>query len=173
MSEREQHPAGKGASIRIPPKGTKGSSMPGGKVLMRLFKPMIDWQTSRYKKAPGSEPMKFMGFPALVLTTVGAKSGKEREHVLGGFPDGDDAWLVVASKGGAATHPDWFINLAKNPDKVWIQVGNRKLMVAVESLQGEEREKAYARVVAVSPQYAGYTKKTDREIPVLRLTRAG
>ena len=173
MSDHELYPAGKGTSIRIPPNGTKGSGMPGGKVLMRLLKPLAEWQTSRYKHAPGPEPMKFMGFPALVLTTVGAKTGKDREHVLGGFPDGDDVWLVVASNAGAATHPAWFLNLAKNPDKVWIQVGNRKLKVAVESLQGEEREQAYARVVAVAKQYAGYTKKTDREIPVLRFTPAG
>ena len=159
-------------SIRIPPKGTRGTSMPGGSLLMRLFKPVMDMQTSRIKNAPGPEPMKSMGFPVLVLTTVGARTGKEREHVLGGFADGDDAWLIVASKGGSATHPAWFINVAKNPDKVWIHIGNRKMKVACELLQGEERAKAYARVVAVAPQYADYLKKTDREIPVLRLTPA-
>jgi deazaflavin-dependent oxidoreductase (nitroreductase family) len=164
--------AANGAGIRIPPKGTKGSSMPGGRLLGRLFKPLMDRQMSRYKNLPGPEPGKFMGFPVLLLTTVGAKTGKEHTHVLGGFPDGDNAWLVVASKGGAATHPAWFINLARNPDKVWIQVGNRKVRAAVESLQGQEREKAYARVVAVAPRYADYTRKTDREIPVLRVTPA-
>jgi hypothetical protein len=49
---------------------------------------------------------------------VGARSGLDRTHVLGSFADGEDAWLIVASKGGAPTHPAWFINLAKNPDKV-------------------------------------------------------
>jgi deazaflavin-dependent oxidoreductase (nitroreductase family) len=113
-----------------------------------------------------------MGFPAVVLTTVGARTGKEHSHVLGGFPDGPDAWLIVASKGGAATHPAWLFNLAKNPDKVWIQVGNRKMRANVESLTGSEREQAYGRVVAVAPRYAEYVKKTDREIPVLRVTPA-
>jgi len=79
---------------------------------------------------------------------------------------------VVASNGGAPTHPAWFINLAKNPDKVWIEVGNRKLAVRADSLQGAEREQALARVAAVAPRYAGYQKKTDREIPVIRLTPA-
>jgi len=160
----------KSASIRIPPKGTKGSSMPGGALLMRLFKPFMDRQVSQLKNAPGLQPQTFQGFPVLLLTTVGAKTGNEHTHVLGGFPDGDNAWLIVASKGGAATHPAWFINLAKNPDQVWIQVGNRKLKVNVESLEGIEREKAYARVVSVAPRYADYKKKTDREIPVLRVT---
>jgi deazaflavin-dependent oxidoreductase (nitroreductase family) len=146
--------------------------MPGGALLMRLARPMMDWRTSRLKNAAGPQAQKMMGMPILLLTTVGAKTGSERTQVLGGFPDGDNAWLIVASKGGAATHPAWFINAAKNPDKVWIQVGNRKLKVNVESLQGTERDKAYARVVAAAPRYADYTKKTDREIPVLRVTRA-
>jgi deazaflavin-dependent oxidoreductase (nitroreductase family) len=92
--------------------------------------------------------------------------------VLGAFPDGDDAWLIVASKGGAPTHPAWFINLAKHPDKVWLQVGNRRFRAEVDSLQGAEREAAYDRVVAVAKQYDGYRTKTDREIPIIRLTPA-
>jgi len=160
------------SAIRIPPKGTKGSRMPGGKTLMRLAKPLIDRQTAKYKNAKGPEQMKFMGFPAVVLTTVGAKTGKEHSHVLGGFPDGKDAWLVIASAGGAPSHPAWFFNLAKNPDQVWLHVGNRKVKVDVESLQGEAREKAYDRVVAVAKNYSGYRTKTDREIPVIRLTAA-
>jgi deazaflavin-dependent oxidoreductase (nitroreductase family) len=162
----------KTSTIRIPPKGTKGSTMPGGKVLMRLAKPLIDRQTAKYKNVKTAEQAKFMGFPAVVLTTVGAKTGKEHSHVLGGFPDGKDAWLVIASAGGAPSHPAWFFNLAKNPDHVWLHVGNRKLKVNVESLQGIEREKAYDRVSAVAKGYASYPKKTDREIPVLRLTAA-
>jgi len=162
----------KPADIRIPPRGSKGSKMPGGAFLMRLAKPLIDRQVDGFRRASGPEPKLFMGFPVLLLTTVGAKTGKEHTHVLGGFPDGPDAWLVVASKGGSATHPAWFINLAKNPDKVWIQVGNRKMRAAVESLSGAEREQAYSRVVAVAPRYGDYLKKTDREIPVLRVTPA-
>jgi deazaflavin-dependent oxidoreductase (nitroreductase family) len=113
-----------------------------------------------------------MGFPILVITTIGAKTGHERSHILGGFPDGHDAWLIVASKGGAADHPAWFHNIAKNPDQVWVQIGNRRFRADVESLRGKEREDAYQRVVDVAPTYGGYLKKTDREIPVIRVTPA-
>ena len=113
-----------------------------------------------------------MGFPLLILTTVGAKSGKEREQLLGGFPDGENAWLVVASNGGSSSHPGWFFNIAKNPDKVWAQVGNRRFRVKVDSLQGAEREAAFARVAAEAKNYADYPVKTDREIPVIRITPA-
>jgi deazaflavin-dependent oxidoreductase (nitroreductase family) len=116
--------------------------------------------------------MRGLGNPVLVLTTVGARSGQQREAVLGGFPDGDDTWLVIASRGGSAHHPAWFLNIAANPDRVWAQVGNRKFKANVEQLTGKEREDAYARVVKVSPGYANYLKKTDREIPVLRITPA-
>ena len=158
--------------IRVPPSGTKGSRMLGGRLLIRLAKPFFKRQVAKYRKVEGSEPGKFMGFPVLLLTTVGAKTGAEHTHVLGGFPDGQDAWLVIASKGGSATHPHWFHNIAKNPDKVWAQVGSRKMRVNVESLQGAEREAAYGRVVAVAKNYGGYLTKTDREIPVLRVTPA-
>jgi deazaflavin-dependent oxidoreductase (nitroreductase family) len=158
-------------SIHVPPKGTRGTRFMGG-VLMRLARPFFNRHVRRYARATTAEPTTFMGFPVCVLTTVGARSGKERQHVLGAFPDGHDAWLIVASKGGSATHPDWFHNIAKNPDKVRVQIGNRKFHAHVESLTGNEREVAYARVVAVAPVYGDYPKKTDREIPVLRVTPA-
>src|SRR5713226_7700075 len=135
--------------IDIPPRGSRGTKMPFGGALMRFFQPLIN-----------------------MLTTVGAHTGKERTHVLGGFPDGDDAWLIVASNGGAPTHPNWFINLAKNPDKVWVEVGNRKFRALPDSLKGAERQGALARVAAVAPRYGEYQRKTDREIPVIRLTCA-
>jgi len=165
--------AGEHEPIRIPPSGTRGQKMPPGVgLLMWLAKPIMDGQGSRYRRKAGPTPPQFMGFPTVLLTTVGAKTGKERTHVLGGFADGEEAWLVVASKGGAPTHPGWFINLAKNPDKIWIEVGNRRLAVKAESLKGAEREEALARVAAIAPRYGGYQEKTDREIPVIRLTPA-
>ena len=158
-------------SIHVPPKGTRGTRFMGG-VLMRLARPFFNRQVRRYARATTAEPATFMGFSVCVLTTVGARSGKERQHVLGAFPDGHDAWLIVASKGGSATHPDWFHNIAKNPDKVWAQVGGRKFKADVEQLRGEQRAAAYDRIAKVAPVYAKYPKKTDREIPVLRLRPA-
>ena len=160
----------KSASIYVPPKGTRGARMMD--FVFKLMKPFAGREVARYRNATGPEQKLFMGFPVLVLTTVGAKSGLERSTVLGGFPEGDNAWLIIASKGGSPDHPAWLYNIAKHPDRVWIQVGNRKLKVRCESLTGGEREEAYARVASRAKAYAGYPKKTDREIPVLRLTAA-
>jgi deazaflavin-dependent oxidoreductase (nitroreductase family) len=161
----------KSTQIHPPPKGTRGARIMT--LALKLMRPLSGREVARYRKLPGPEPGKFMGFPVLILTTVGAKTGRERSTVLGGFPDGDNAWLIIASNSGSRDHPGWLYNIAKNPDKVWIQVGNRKMKVSSESLTGKEREDAYARVASEAKPYAGYPKKTDREIPVLRLTATG
>jgi deazaflavin-dependent oxidoreductase (nitroreductase family) len=127
-------------------------------------------QISRYRRSQGPEQPRMMDFPALLLTTLGAKSGRQRTVPLGGFPDGPDAWLVVASAGGGARHPAWFINMAKHPDQIWVEVGKRKFHALGESLRGERREEALRNIAATSPRYAAYQKKTDREIPIVRLT---
>jgi deazaflavin-dependent oxidoreductase (nitroreductase family) len=127
-------------------------------------------QVSRYRRSQGPEQPRMMDFPALVLTTVGARSGQQRTVPLGGFPDGPDAWLVVASAGGGARHPSWFINMAKHPDKIWVEVGPRKFQAHAESLRGQPREEALRNIAAISPRYGAYQKKTDREIPIVRLT---
>jgi deazaflavin-dependent oxidoreductase (nitroreductase family) len=107
----------------------------------------------------------------VVLTTIGARSGEPRTVALGRFPEGDTgAFLIVASNAGAATHPAWFINLAKHPDQVWAEVGGKKFKVTPQVLTGAERDAAYQHVVQVAPGYAAYQQKTDREIPVIRLT---
>lgn len=73
------------------------------------------------------------------------------------------------TKGGSISHPAWFVNLANNPDKVSLEVGQRKFHVEPQLLKGDQYEEAYKRVVNDSPQYASYRKVTDREIPVVRL----
>src|SRR5260370_32002724 len=112
-----------------------------------------------------------MKFPIVLLTTKGARSGSERMVTLGGFADGDDAWLVVASKGGSATHPSWFNNMVKHPDEIWLEVGSRRMKVRGDSLHGREREEALARIADISAQYGKYPTKTAREIPIAPLTR--
>jgi deazaflavin-dependent oxidoreductase (nitroreductase family) len=136
----------------------------------RLLMPLAAGEVSRYRKNATAEPRTFRGFPTVLVTTVGAKTGVERTHVLGGFKDKDDSWLIIASNGGAAAHPQWFINLAKNPDKVWLEVGNTKFHVRPVELKGAEYEDAYARIAAAAPGYGKYRKVTDREIPVIRLS---
>jgi deazaflavin-dependent oxidoreductase (nitroreductase family) len=117
--------------------------------------------------------MHVQGAGQLLLTTMGAKSGQERRSPLGWFADGEDAWLIVASAAGSAKHPAWYLNMAKNPDKVWIDVGKRRLHVRPESLKGAEREEAWRRIVAQAPGYGAYRQKTDRVIPIVRLTAVG
>src|SRR5258707_14564126 len=156
--------------IEIPARGTRGTNMPFQGALMKIAKPFADMQVSRYRRAKDATAPMMMGFPTVLLTTVGARSGSERTHVLGGFADGDDAWLVMASKGGAPTHPAWFINLAKSPDKIWLEIGNRKLRVVAKLLKGKERDDGLARIAAVAPPRGADRKKKKHEGPSLRVT---
>ena len=158
-----------GDRIEITPQGTRGARTMWGSFLPRLFKPLLDMQISRYRKATEPVAPKMFDFPLVLLTTVGARTGREFTHPLGGFEHEDGTWLVVGSKSGASTHPAWFINLAKNPDNVWLEVGNRKLKVQPSLLKGKERAAALARIAAISPRYAEYQNKTDREIPIVCL----
>jgi len=155
------------AQIEIPPRGTRGRRVID--FFFRLLAPLSASQISRYRKNASAEPPKMGKVPLVLLTTVGAKTRRERTSVLGGFEEPDGSWLVVGSKGGSATHPAWFINLARDPDRVWLEVGNRKFQVRPELLKGDKYETAYRRVVEDSPQYAGYRKVTDREIPIVKL----
>jgi hypothetical protein len=95
--------------VDIPPSGTRGGKGPPrgvvGRVLMSVAR--------RVHRLTGS---KMSGRPLLYLTTVGAKSGQPRTAVVMPFPEGDDAWLIVAAANGAAAHPSWLYNLAAHPD---------------------------------------------------------
>ena len=104
-----------------------------------------------------------------VLTTFGAKTGKRRDAQIAVFKE-KGGWLVVGSKGGAATHPAWVVNMAHDPDRVWLQVGSRRVRVSPRSLEGTERGSAWKRIVSEAPNFGDYEKKTDREIPVIELT---
>ncbi len=115
---------------------------------------------------------KFSGMDLLYLTTIGAKTGRKRQSTVARFPDGDDAWLVVASAGGSAHHPAWYHNIAAHPDQVWIEFGGRTMRVTPTQLDGDARAQAWQRITQSQPRYSGYERKTDRAIPVIRLTRA-
>jgi deazaflavin-dependent oxidoreductase (nitroreductase family) len=156
--------------IEKTPSGTRGTEMPGGKLLQKVLGPLAKRHVSAYRKTGGTDRMStMMKFPLILLTTKGAKSGEERIVALGGFQEGD-AWLIIASKGGSKTHPAWLNNMITHPDDIWLEVGKKKMKVHAEALKGAAREEAYRRVAAVAPQYGEYPKKTDRVIPVIRLT---
>jgi deazaflavin-dependent oxidoreductase (nitroreductase family) len=145
--------------------------MLGISLLRKVFEPLAKRQVGVYRRTGGTDRMsRMMKFPVVLLTTTGARSGVERISPLGGFQDGDNAWLIVASNGGSKTHPAWLNNMIKHPDNIWLEVGKKKMKVHAEGLTGAAREEAYRRVAAVAPQYGDYPKKTDRVIPVVRLT---
>jgi len=147
------------------PAGTRGKSMPG------VNSPVSKWINSVMVRR-GRSKGHMMGMDTLVLTTTGAKTGQRRETLLGSFPDGDNAWLIVASFGGNAKNPAWYHNLAAHPDQVEIEVRGRKVKVTPAQLAGAEREAAWQRITTANNRYAGYATKTDREIPIIRLTAA-
>ena len=142
--------------------------MPGGGVLGKLFKPVMNMQIARYRRSNSPTQPVMMGFPTVLLTTVGSKSGLERTSVLGGFPDGEGAWLIVASKGGAPDHPSWYKNLVAHPE-VEVQVGTKKMKARARTAGGAERGKLWEQAIKFWPPYTDYQKKTEREIPVVVL----
>ena len=145
--------------------GTRGARTPPSNPVTRaVMRVMASWH-----RRSGD---KFQGMDLLYLTTVGAKSGEKRQSTVARFPDGEDAWLVVASAAGSARHPAWYHNIAEHPDQVWIEFGGRRLRVTPTQLDGEARAKAWQRITRLQPRYAGYERKPDRAIPVIRLSRA-
>ena len=106
------------------PHGTRGARQPGGKLMAW----MNTWNMNRIR----GNADKVMGMQALVLTTVGAKSGTPRHTPVAYFPDGADSWLIVASANGAAKNPAWYYNLASHPDSVQIQIAGRTIAVNAE-----------------------------------------
>jgi F420H(2)-dependent quinone reductase len=107
---------------------------------------------------------------ALVLTTRGRRSGRERSVVLQFFPDGD-AMVVVAANDGGASHPAWYHNLKAAPESS-VEVGGRRIPVRVEELPSDEARSWWGRIVEVSPDYERYRRATARRFPILRLTPA-
>ena len=151
-------------SVEVPPSGTRGGTLP------RLPGPVMQFFNDAVFRMYRNR--RFMGARLLVLKTIGARSGEPRRTTLGYFADGENAWVIVGSAGGSQRHPAWVYNLARHRDQVWIEVGNQSLHVRPETLKGDERERWWQRVIAQAPSYATYPKKTDREIPLIRLTPA-
>ena len=144
-------------------RGTRGARQPRGRWLVWLNRLVAGRVRRGGGKLGGS-------MDVLVLTTVGRRTGAERQTPVGWFPGDGDGWLVVASAAGAAGNPAWYYNLAAHPDKVQVEVHGRRVAVTAEQLHGAEREQAWAGIVAAAPRFGQYQQKTDRELPVIRLT---
>ena len=111
----------------------------------------------------------FEGKPVLLLTTTGAKTGRQHVNPAMYLPDGD-RWVVFASKGGAPKHPDWYHNVVANP-AVTIEVGTETIEGRAEVITGEERDRLYAKQTELYPQFGEYEQQTTRTIPVIALSR--
>ena len=112
----------------------------------------------------------FAGRSLLLLTTRGAKSGRERTNPLAYTRDGEHL-VVVASKGGAPTHPDWYRNLLVNP-RVNVEVGPDRFEANARITKGTERRRLYDAHAERMPGFKEYERRTTREIPVVVLERA-
>ncbi|MCX4906705.1 nitroreductase/quinone reductase family protein [Streptomyces sp. NBC_00878] len=110
----------------------------------------------------------FEGARLILLTTTGARSGKPHTTPVGYYPDGGESVLVIASAGGAPTHPAWFHNLVAHP-QVTVETGVFTYEAKAEVLSGAARDKAFARAVEADAGWAEYQAKTTRVIPVVAL----
>ncbi|WP_067796623.1 nitroreductase family deazaflavin-dependent oxidoreductase [Actinomadura formosensis] len=123
----------------------------------------------RYQETDGAEGHAWQGTTALLLTTTGRKTGKERTTPLIYQTEGD-AYLVVASKGGADEPPLWYRNLQADP-AVKVQVKGDKFTARARTATAAEKPALWRKMTAVWPDYDEYQKKTSREIPVVVLER--
>ena len=105
--------------------------------------------------------------PILLLNTTGRKSGKRRTSPLLYVMDGED-FVIIASKGGAPTHPAWYLNLNADPDASF-EVGDREVRVRAGEADPEEKVRLWQKMVEMYPTYDDYQRKTKREIPLLIL----
>ncbi|WP_329396354.1 nitroreductase family deazaflavin-dependent oxidoreductase [Streptomyces melanogenes] len=124
-------------------------------------------QAQLYEESGGTEGTTLHGAPCLLLDYVGRRTGAVRRTVLIYGRDGDD-YLIVASKGGSDDHPLWYLNLVDQPD-VSIRVGTERFPARAETLSPEEKARVWPHLVEVYPPYADYQKRTERDIPVVRL----
>ncbi len=111
----------------------------------------------------------FTGAPLLLLTSTGAKSGQPRISPLAYTTDTGN-YVVIASKGGAPEHPDWFHNVRANP-AVTLEVGTETFPARASVPEGQERRRLYDQMAAQMPNFAEYQLKTTREIPVVVLEK--
>jgi deazaflavin-dependent oxidoreductase (nitroreductase family) len=105
----------------------------------------------------------------MLLTTTGAKSGLTRVNPLNYSTDGDRI-IVIASKGGSSTHPDWYHNLMAHPEVI-VEVGTERFPARARVAEGEERTRLFNAQAAQMPYFAEYQRKTPRQIPVIVLER--
>jgi len=129
-------------------------------------------QVERYEATDGREANTLAGtnWPVVIFTTRGRHSGKIRKFALMRV-EHDGKYAMVASLGGAPTHPEWYLNVTADPEALMVQDGVERFDATARELEGEEREIWWQRAVEAYPPYAKYQEKTERQIPVLLVKR--
>jgi len=131
------------------------------------------WQQEharRYIETNGEDGHIWNGVPTLLLTTTGRRSGEAKTTPLIYGRDGD-RYLVVASRGGAPKHPQWYLNLEANPG-VAIQVGAEKFKARAGAASGAERDRLWKTMAAIWPAHNDYQARTERQIPLVVIEKA-
>jgi deazaflavin-dependent oxidoreductase (nitroreductase family) len=129
-----------------------------------------DDHVRQYSETDGVVGHEWNGVPTLVLTTVGRRSGAPRRSAMIYGRDGD-AYVTIASQGGAPSHPNWYFNLAAHAE-VDVQVRPDRFHARARTAEGDERERLWALMADLWPNYDVYARRTDRRIPVVVLERA-
>jgi deazaflavin-dependent oxidoreductase (nitroreductase family) len=127
-------------------------------------------QVAKFEASDGAEAntLRDTGYPIVVITSRGAKSGVLRKNPVMRV-ERDGVYVAIASKGGADEHPEWYHNFVAYPE-VDLQDGPVKKTYEVELVEGEEREDLWQLAVDTWPTYKSYQEKTERQIPVFKLT---
>ena len=124
---------------------------------------------NRYVESNGESGHIWKGVTTLLLTARGRRSGKLYRTALIYGQDGDN-YIIVASKGGAAEHPEWYRNLTANPD-VEVQVMGDRFAARARTATDKERPRLWELMASIWPAYNDYQKKTSRQIPIVVLER--
>lgn len=135
---------------------------------------MSDWNkqiVAEFRANDGKVGGHFAGATLLLLHSTGAKSGKERINPVVTFEDNGDL-VIVASKGGADSHPDWYYNVVANP-QVTVEYGTEVFQAQATVAEEPERTRLYGRMEKIMPGFTDYKNKTKRIIPVITLTPIG
>jgi deazaflavin-dependent oxidoreductase (nitroreductase family) len=133
------------------------------------FKGFNDALIEEFRTNGGQVTGMFGGAPLVLITTIGAKSGKQRTTPIVYTTDGDNV-VIIASKGGAPTSPDWYHNLVANPDVI-VELPTEKFEARARDAEGDERDRLYRAQAELMPNFADYEKATTRKIPVVVLER--
>ena len=139
----------------------------------RFFKVMNGVHRGLLRVSGGRIGWTFRNMPVLELTTIGRRSGNSQSVLLTSPHQENDRFVIVASKGGANTNPDWFLNLRDNPQVIVTTKGGRTCNMTSRVASAKERERLWPMVISKYGNYASYQETTGREIPLVILEPAG